>query len=46
MVSNYCSSNEKIPDNILKIAEEITEKIINDAICKLSNCVSFSDKNT
>ncbi len=44
MVSNYCKSNEKIPKNILKITEKITDKIINGGSTNFYTCVSFSDK--
>jgi hypothetical protein len=45
MVSNYCSSNEKIPDNIMKMAQEIAEKIIDKQSVNFQTCVTFSDKN-
>ena len=45
MVSNYCSSNEKISDNIKKIAKEITEKIIDKQSINFQTCITFSDKN-
>jgi len=45
MVSNYCSSNEKISDNITKMAQEITEKIIDKQSINFQTCITFSDKN-
>jgi predicted fused transcriptional regulator/phosphomethylpyrimidine kinase len=45
MVSNYCNSNEKISDNILKIAQEIAEKIINKHSIYFQTCVTFLNKN-
>jgi len=44
MVSNYCSSNDKIPNNILKLAGKISERIISGRNIKFHTCVSFSDK--
>ena len=44
MVSNYCSSNDKIPNNISKLAGKISERIINGQNIKLHTCISFSDK--
>jgi len=44
-VSNYCKSKEKIPENILKTAQEISNKIINDNNnINFQTCVSFSEK--
>jgi len=43
MVSNYCSSNDKIPKNILKIAEKITNRIIEKGSIKFQTCITFSD---
>jgi predicted fused transcriptional regulator/phosphomethylpyrimidine kinase/predicted XRE-type DNA-binding protein len=43
MVSNYLSSNEKIPKNIKKIAENITNRIIEKSSIKFQTCISFSD---
>ena len=45
MVSNYCNSNEKISDNITKMAQEITEKIIDKQSINFQTCITFSDKN-
>ncbi|MCJ7570542.1 MAG: hypothetical protein MUO82_01500 [Candidatus Thermoplasmatota archaeon] len=45
MVSNYCSSNEKISDNIMKIAQEIAEKVIDKQSVNFQTCVTFLDKN-
>jgi len=45
MVSNYCSSNEKISDNIMKIAQEITEKINDKQSINFQTCITFLDKN-
>ncbi len=45
MVSNYCSSDEKIPDKIMKMAQEIAEKIIDKQPMNFQTCVTFSDKN-
>lgn len=44
MVSNYCNCKDKIAEEILKIAENISEKI--DEIDRLNFhvCISFSDK--
>jgi len=44
MVSNYCSSNEKIPNNILKLAKKISNKIIEGHPAMFHTCISFSDK--
>ena len=45
MVSNYCSSEEKIPKNIINFAEIISDKIINGQIANFHTCISFSDKS-
>ena len=45
MVSNYCKSNEKISDYIMKIAQEIAEKIIDKQSINFQTCVTFLDKN-
>jgi predicted fused transcriptional regulator/phosphomethylpyrimidine kinase/predicted XRE-type DNA-binding protein len=45
MVSNYCGSKEKISDNIMKMAQEIAEKIIDKQSINFQTCVTFSDKN-
>jgi len=44
MVSNYCSSNDKIPNNILDLAKKISDKTIGGQSAKFYTCVSFSDK--
>lgn len=44
MVSNYCGSNDKIPENIIHLAEQISDKIINGCPTTFHTCVSFSDK--
>jgi len=43
MVSNYCSSKEKIPNNISHIAEQISEQIINGKTVSFHTCINFSD---
>ena len=43
MVSNYCSSTEKIPKNIQILAENITKKIIDDKSIQFQTCVTFSN---
>ncbi|MGF3554311.1 MAG: thiamine-phosphate synthase family protein [Thermoplasmatota archaeon] len=45
MVSNYCNSKEKIPDNIIKIAENISKEILNKNSLDFYTCVSFAEKN-
>lgn len=44
MVSNYCSSNEKISDNILNLSESISKKIIDKNFIEFNICVSFEKK--
>jgi len=44
MVSNYCSSTDKISENIVHLAEQISDKIINGCPSTFLTCVSFSDK--
>jgi len=44
MVSNYCSSNEKISKNIQKIAEKISNEITKGLPITFHTCVSFSKK--
>ena len=44
MVSNYCSSKEKIPNKIQKYAEEISKKILDGQNINLHTSVSFSEK--
>jgi len=43
MVSNYCSSTEKIPKNIQILAENITKKIIDDKSLQFQTCITFSN---
>ena len=45
MVSNYCGSKDKIPDEILHLAENISEKIIEGNKPIFQTCVSFSGKS-
>jgi len=44
MVSNYCSSTDNIPNNILKIAEQISEQIINGKKVSFHTSINFSDE--
>ena len=44
MVSNYCSSDDRIPNNIIDLAEKISNKIINGQSTTFNTCVSFSEK--
>jgi len=44
MVSNYCTSNDKISNNILELAEKISDKIIQGQMAKFHTCISFSNK--
>jgi predicted fused transcriptional regulator/phosphomethylpyrimidine kinase len=44
MVSNYCSEVNKIPKNILNIAEKISEKIIDGTSSTFHTCISFNKK--
>lgn len=44
MVSNYCSSKDKIPKNILDRADKISNRILKDHKARFHTCVSFSDK--
>ena len=44
MVSNYCSSNEKIPNGILRLAEYVSNEIMDGTPAYFHTCVSFSDK--
>ena len=43
MVSNYCSSNDKIPENIQRMSEKITKKIIENESIKFQTCITFSN---
>jgi len=42
MVSNYCGSTDKIPKNILDLAEKTSYNIINGSPVTFHTCVSFS----
>jgi len=44
MVSNYCSSNDKIPDKIMNNAEKITDKIIKGSPITFQTCITYSNK--
>jgi predicted fused transcriptional regulator/phosphomethylpyrimidine kinase len=44
MVSNYLSSNEKIPKNISSLADEIADKLIKGENARIQTCVVFSNK--
>jgi len=44
MVSNYCSETNKIPKNILNIAEKISDKIIDGTSSTFHTCISFNNK--
>ena len=44
MVSNYISSNEKIPKNITELAKNISEKIQKENSINFHTCLSISDK--
>jgi len=45
MVSNYCSETNKIPKNIINIAEKISDKIINGNSSTFHTCISFDNKS-
>ncbi|UCF50721.1 MAG: hypothetical protein JSU91_04360 [Thermoplasmatales archaeon] len=45
MVSNYCSSNEKIPKNILNLAEIISYKIHNGDSTNFFTCITFANNS-
>ena len=45
MVSNYCSETNKIPKNILNIAEKISDKITNGNSSTFHTCISFENKS-
>ena len=45
MVSNYISSNEKIPKNITNLAKNISEKIQKENSITFHTCLSISDKS-
>ena len=44
MVSNYCNSKDKLPKDILDIAEKISEKIKNGKYPTFNTCITFSEK--
>ena len=44
MVSNYCSSREKIPEYIFNLAENISEKILNKNSLNFYTCIFFNKK--
>jgi predicted fused transcriptional regulator/phosphomethylpyrimidine kinase len=44
MVSNYCSSNKNISDDILLIGENISKKIIDKNLINFDICISFGNK--
>ncbi len=43
MVSNYCSSTDKIPENIQKLSEKITKRIMENESIKFQTCITFSN---
>lgn len=45
MVSNYCSETNKIPKNIMNIAEKISDKITNGNLSNFHTCISFNNKS-
>jgi len=45
MVSNYCSSREKIPEYIFKLGENMSEKFINKNSLNFYTCITFNEKN-
>lgn len=45
MVSNYCSETNNIPKNIIKIAENISDKIIRGDSSNFHTCISFNNKS-
>jgi len=45
MVSNYCNSKDKLPKDILDIAEKISEKIKNGKHPTFNTCITFSEKD-
>lgn len=44
MVSNYCNSKDNIPEHILNLAEEISDRVINGDSTVFHTCVSFDEK--
>jgi predicted fused transcriptional regulator/phosphomethylpyrimidine kinase len=45
MVSNYLSSNEKIPKDILNLAERISDKIFNGELTSFYTCITFDNNS-
>jgi hypothetical protein len=45
MVSNYCSSNDNIPKKILNLAEDISNRIVDNNLAHFYSCITFSDNN-
>ena len=45
MVSNYCSSKDKIPKDIINLAKKISDKIVNGNSTKFLTCVTFNNKS-
>ena len=45
MVSNYCSSNNKIPKDILNLAKKISDKIVNGDSTTFFTCVTFNNES-
>ncbi len=44
MISNYLSSNDKVPKNILNFVEKISDEIINGNSACFHTCISFQNK--
>lgn len=44
MISNYCGSNDRIPKNILDLAEKISNKIISGNSAAFHACISFDSE--
>ena len=45
MVSNYCNSKVKIPEYFFKLAEKISEKILNKNSLDFYTCITFNGNN-
>ena len=45
MVSNYCSSNNKISEDILNLAKKISDKIVNGDSTTFLTCITFKNKS-
>jgi len=43
MVSNYCNSKDNVPENIKKISDKITKRILNNESIKFHTCINFLD---